>query len=311
MKSSARTWTSENVLRFTAAAGELDPIEAVRKRAGAVIGLLPGPPYPLASETVQEALGVSSIRYARKLSADGRIFLQNGTYVIEISTRMDKSRRAFTLGHELGHALFLPFEPKERMSRQDTTTGTFARDNEEEYLCDVAAAELLMPKDMFSGRLAVYGPSVRSMLRLANDFGSSLLSTARRFVEVNVWKSHVGFWRVEQGEARLDVGLGVPNLTWKIPRGYTAAVGSVVSRAAETKRRVTGWSDVGLISRRGERLGEIFAEAIPVAGGKTIISVAVFERYPEHLCGMLDKVDDRVVNDLRIQPRFRFDAGSL
>jgi hypothetical protein len=84
----------------------------------------------------------------------------------------------------------------------------------------------------------------------------------------------------------------------------------IIGQAVATKGRVAGWSDIGLVSRRGEALGDIFAEAIPVAGGRTVVSVAIFERYPEHLCAMLERTKEQVImNELRVQPRFRLDTG--
>jgi hypothetical protein len=169
---------------------------------------------------------------------------------------------------------------------------------------------MLMPTEPFRDRLSVYGPSVRSLLRLAKELGSSLASTARRLAEVNVWKCHVGFWRLSPDrQTKLEFGVGA-GLSWTIPRGYTAGLTSIVSRAGAARQLVGGWSDIGFISPRGEPLGEVFAEAVPVSGGKAVISVAVFEKHPEQLCAMLSRVENNTVSDLRVQPRFRFETGS-
>lgn len=285
----------------------VDPVEAVRARAGELVRDLTGPPYDLESEEILKAVNIKQVRFAKALTADGRIFWEDGGYVVEISRRIVSVRRPFTVGHEIGHALFLPLDTKERAGRVDRSIGGFGSDDEEEYLCDVAAAEMLMPKGPFVKRVCNYGPSAMSLLMLAREFGTSLSSTARRFTEVNAWKCHVGFWNVgKDSSPTLQFGFWSGRLRLEIPQGFRGPINSPVAVACTERRGVRGWSDIGLVSNFSEHIGEVFVDAVCVGGGRLVLSVSILEKHPEQLCSMADMVAKRLRDTAHSQSAFRF-----
>ena len=85
-----------------------------------------------------------------------------------LNSRESTARRRFSHAHEICH-LLIPGYLSNSKCRTDATTGEYRRQQEEEYLCDVGASELLMPVHMFA-------PSISRPLHL-----DSLLEVARRF----------------------------------------------------------------------------------------------------------------------------------
>jgi len=190
--------------------------------------------------------------------------------------------------------------------RADAETERFNRDDEEEFLCDVAAAEMLMPTKQFVRDACLYGPSSRTIMVMARIFGTSLTSTARRFAEAEAWRCHIGFWQIGRDRtARYQFGFGSNSIEYVVPRRAAALPDSVVAEAAVGGGTVRRRSDVGLISRRGQAVGEVFAEAMKLRGNDTVVCVAVFERHPEQLFAMFD-VESRRRTHGASQASFRF-----
>ncbi len=280
-----RHWRSDSVRRFMAAAQADDPIVAVRRKASELVRPLTGPPFRLDDERILRAANIKSVRYSRTVPGDGRIFLEGDTYIVEINASRSSTRRAFTLAHELAHTFFLPLEVRKRVVRADAETERFNRDDEEEFLCDVAAAEMLMPTKQFVRDACLYGPSSRTIMVMARIFGTSLTSTARRFAEAEAWRCHIGFWQIGRDRtARYQFGFGSNSIEYVVPRRAAALPDSVVAEAA-----VGG----GTVRRRKLR------------GNDTVVCVAVFERHPEQLFAMFD-VESRRRTHGASQASFRF-----
>lgn len=273
--------------------------------------MIEGPPYRIDGANVLANRGIREVRQVRGLAADGRIFWDKDGYVVEVNPRLIPTRRRFTLAHEIGHSFFLPLDVRERAMRSDQATGRFNRRDEEEYLCDVAAAELLMPKDAFVSRVCAYGPSVGSVLALAREFETSLSATARRFAEVEAWKCHIGLWRiVKEGGPKFEFGFASGRLHWAIPREAASTAESMVGIAASERRQVSGWSDMGFVSPRGERLGDVFAEVVPLQGPGLLMSMTIFEKHPEMLVNMRENTGSSRALKARDQGAFVFRANS-
>src|SRR5439155_16876903 len=81
-----RSWRSEAVKRFIALVGEADPIEGVKRRVGELVHGLLGPPFNLSNESVLRAVKILEIRYNRAVPGDGRIFLRDDGYIVEINS---------------------------------------------------------------------------------------------------------------------------------------------------------------------------------------------------------------------------------
>lgn len=102
---------------------------------------------PVDLMVLASVLGVSSVRETAIIE-DGRTIWHDGIPAIEIRQDRPKSRKRFTLAHEIAHVLI---EVKQTVAHRSFS---FTHDNIE-TLCDQVAAALLMPRDwisQYSGR---------------------------------------------------------------------------------------------------------------------------------------------------------------
>ena len=111
-------------------------------------------------------------------------------YVIKVNEKHNLARQNFSCAHEIGHALLS--ELKIELCIEDVEFRTFnpqapaiARARAKERLCNVAAAELLMPEMVFKKYLSGFGVSINSIEWLANIFRVSIRAAAFRIAEVS------------------------------------------------------------------------------------------------------------------------------
>lgn len=92
--------------------------------------------------------------------------------------------------------------PEMGLPKGETGIGLHSEYNYFEYLCDVSAAELLMPKDWFLQIAAGVGPGITGLLQMSKRFQTSVMATARRLTELGVWNCIVVWSEIqEQPEA--------------------------------------------------------------------------------------------------------------
>ena len=139
------------------------------------------PPVDLAKlAAVRNVLSIKSV----DLPIDGMIEVAQGGYFIELNKSHTSERQRFTCAHELGHTFFLEFEsahPQPRMRVVDTNLEL--RTSEEELLCNLIAAEILLPELPFRKIIKEFGVCTANVLALAELFRASITATARRVVE--------------------------------------------------------------------------------------------------------------------------------
>jgi O-acetyl-ADP-ribose deacetylase (regulator of RNase III) len=140
-------WTNPSVLAF---AGERDPMEAVVERARTIAleameagwAGPPFSPFELADRLGVEVVAHEDLRDAR-LVADTR-----GRPLLEYNPTRPSGRLRFSIAHELAHTFFPDFREADRYRSSPTAAAPDAW--QLELLCDVAAAELLMPLGSFA-----------------------------------------------------------------------------------------------------------------------------------------------------------------
>lgn len=98
----------------------------------------------------------------------------DGSFEIRIDSSMRPERQRFTAAHELGHFLLFRHVPEEMArSRADDY------DDEEEYLCNIAAAEMLMPMMCMRAAVRMNGVNPESIFSLASEYGVSVQAVMR------------------------------------------------------------------------------------------------------------------------------------
>jgi Zn-dependent peptidase ImmA (M78 family) len=163
-------WTSSAANRLRElAGGTLSVEDSVKALATTYLSGVSTPPTDLPH--VAEKLGIrdfieDDVPFSGELSRS-----RNGTSVI-YSRHLSRSRRRFTIAHELAHAMF------------DTKSRRFPRVGKElERICDMLAVELLMPVSPFMA--AVSGVLIpERVFDTAALFQTSIATTALRCAEL-------------------------------------------------------------------------------------------------------------------------------
>jgi len=185
-------WYSEAARALVAGRLEKDPVEAIRASVGKLLreAEIAAPPVDLGIVgSFVAVMGVDNV----PISDSGRLLSLRNGFRIQLSTNQTHGRRRFTHAHELGHIL-IPNTNAGQKRRHDASTGEYARSQEEEYLCDAAASELLMPAPMFRSVLADGGPDLTTLRRAASAFDVSLEAAGIRITQCDLWDCAVIVW---------------------------------------------------------------------------------------------------------------------
>jgi hypothetical protein len=140
-------WTHPSVLRLLEEAGASDPIVTIEHRArdialAAMEEGWSGPPY----DPFQLADSLEIELVARQDLDDARLILLDGRPRIEFNAARRPARVRFSIAHEIGHFLFADYGDRVRYRDVSERRGD---DWQLEILCNIAAAELIMPIGTF------------------------------------------------------------------------------------------------------------------------------------------------------------------
>ena len=127
------------------------------------------PPTDLAG--LGAKVGVQEISY-EDFPGSGELHKIGNGYRIVCSAHQSPARQRFTIAHELAHAIV------DRTGRNAPRAGSSV-----ERICDMVAAECLMPRAEFDPRLPA-APRSDDIERLASVFGTSIRATAIRCAEL-------------------------------------------------------------------------------------------------------------------------------
>lgn len=162
-------WTNHSVVAF---AGERDPVDAVVERAR-VVALeamengWSGPPFnpfELAERLGVQVVAHEDLRDARLTTAE------SGRPLLEYNPSRPRGRLRFSIAHELAHTFFPDFAAS---ARHRSGPSPEADSWQLELLCDVAAAELLMPLGSFP-ELEDAPLEIEQLMELRRSFDVSL-----------------------------------------------------------------------------------------------------------------------------------------
>src|SRR5947209_3764841 len=108
----------------------------------------------------------------------------NGRVAMRVNRDRPETRQRFSIAHEISHTFFPEYHTK-HWCRSD---GRFRQrnnpDDHLEFLCDTAAAELLLPRPWFPEDAATVTTGA-GLLSLAQKYGVSRDATLRRFAETH------------------------------------------------------------------------------------------------------------------------------
>ena len=186
-------WKSAAARRLREMAG----VDRIDQAVPAVVDkLLAGiscPPTDLA--TLCARLKVREVVDDDDIPVLGELRRENGAFRILCSVGQSSVRRRFTIAHELAHILFENSGPRAPRVGADL-----------ERLCDMLAAEILMPGTVFAAALSQATFDTSLVMRLASQFQTSLTATVLRCTEfrpLSVVCIHDGRRKWSRGPARI------------------------------------------------------------------------------------------------------------
>lgn len=176
---------------LSSAPGSGDPESAIVSRANELVRESGISEPPFDCRLYAQLRNVEQV-IERQMSIDGRLVPSPTGFTIELRKDRPSTRKNFTCAHEVAHTFFYPCV-------QSTTCHNFMEvnqkpDQEEERLCDIAAAELVMPLNSIAKIAKDYAPSTKSLVDLASLFNTSLTATAIRLLRLGVWDVGLALW---------------------------------------------------------------------------------------------------------------------
>ncbi len=270
-----RRWFGRDAALLCQQMGVDDPVAAVRRLAHELIDDVGFDQPPFTPEILASFRGVREVRRVAMSSA-ARLVPRAGALAIELNSDHSVGKQNFSVDHEVMHTALPTYTGG---FVDDPETGTFSDSSEEELLCDIGAAALLLDERWLGPRALEAGPSLAALQALAAEFGASLEATARRLAELGVWSCAFVFWeegfrvgdRVAPGQPLLPgmMGIGAPTAKLRVVAAYrspsfahtipwnkSAPPTSLVHQAAQGGKMTHGFEDFDL----GHRCIRLYCE---------------------------------------------------
>jgi uncharacterized protein DUF955 len=157
-----------------------DPLVAIQNRARRFVANAmklgwKGPPFDMRKLARMRGYSVET---STQFEDDQDACILPGRIVV--NARRAPARQRYSVAHEMIHTLFPDY--KRTLKREGRLWRRQADDSELEQLCQIAAAEVLMPYEAFQERAEKYGRDMEGLVRLAKEFDSSVEAAARRLV---------------------------------------------------------------------------------------------------------------------------------
>jgi len=210
-----------------------------------------------------QARGISRI-VEIPLHSDGLLAREGNELVIYLNKQAGVNRQRFTCAHEIGHTylgnpLLNESSTKGKVGKDKGCYVEFTQQNSvDEYLCDIFAVELLMPREDVESLLNQYGASIKCVQRISSIFGVSLSTAAWRMAELAsenlgvIWFKKMGKPNCPE-DVRLRVHWGVfphQQRTY-LPRYDSAKADSLVVKSFLSGQVVEGPEKMDIGSVRG------------------------------------------------------------
>jgi hypothetical protein len=190
--------------------GLQDPELAVERQVCELLGeaQVASPPVPL--DLLASFRGVVAVEVVDMPHSGVLLAPDQQVFRIRIRAADPPGRQRFSVAHEITH-LLIPGYHEHPMDKVDGLTGEFPSGDEEEYLCDIGASNMLLPEAMVRAECSRLRPSMESLFAMAELFQSSLESTALRIDQLLVWPCVPVVWewgmkpsqRTPEGQASL------------------------------------------------------------------------------------------------------------
>ncbi len=242
-------------------------------------------PPPYDPFLVAQALGIRCVPVEKEGLEDAMIFVQDGTPTILFRPERTRVRTRFNIFHEIAHTLFPDYQ-RNSLYRRARRPRLFEPEGQLEYLCDVAAAEFLMPMHLFRCDLEQRGFGAAQVAFLCRRYGASMEAVCLRMMESNMRSCALAFFEYKgplKKRRRKDLDLlpdvqvapqrsvrvsyTVPSQGFKeggffVPSHLPLGSRSCIHRASRSKKAAQGEELLDLGRGRTERF---LVEALPMS----------------------------------------------
>ena len=143
-------------------------------------------PPPFEPKIVANALGLTCVEEPDPgASTDAMLQLRDRRPTVVIYRTRPEGRANFSICHEIAHTLF-PGYHNTVQYRRLRTRSLLDPDDQLEYLCDIGAAELLLPMDYFRTDVEALGFGMRSVSSLCERYVASVEAVCTRMVQTDL-----------------------------------------------------------------------------------------------------------------------------
>jgi hypothetical protein len=251
-----------------------------------------GPPY---NPEILASLNDIQVEAAEDIRADARIFPgDDGRLIIQYTPSVSLERQRFSICHEITHTRFPDcYEEVRYRQRQGKLDW---KHQALERLCNIGAAELLIPYEDFQAAVNGQRPSLELADTLRQSFACSMEAMLYRIIDLSNEPCAVVFLskRLKPREEHsmhpeFDLGLAIPQPKYRIdytrasetftayfPQHKSAPESSIVNTGASAKfpSAVEDWEIAGLGPAR------VQVAVLPVIPDKPTERVAALFTYP-------------------------------
>jgi hypothetical protein len=246
-------WTNSSVL---ALAGSKDPVEVVTQKArNTILSFMeavgaepPIDPFALAKYLRINTIPSQEVRDARTVYLSGR-------FQIEFNPNRPRSRVRYSISHEIAHTIFP--DCKEQIRHRAIHEEMRGDEWQLEMLCNIGAAELLMPIGSFP---ELHNLSIDNLLGLREKYEVSIEALLLRFIKLTQTQCAIfSASRITPDKDLYKIDYAMPSLSLSkvIPNGMALPHDSVVSECTAigfTAKAHEVWH-VGLGNLRVECVG--------------------------------------------------------
>lgn len=113
--------------------------------------------------------------------------LPDGSYRLIINANHVEDRQRFTIAHEVAHLILEEFATASEKRVLTDTLNRYTGKSEEERICDLCAAELLMPEAFIKAEVENLDMGFERVRVLAKKYKASLTSCGLRFAEFSLY----------------------------------------------------------------------------------------------------------------------------
>ena len=275
----------EQARRESPGVPDADLVVTLARRAVADLGM----PPPVSHVLMASMRGVSRVEEA-DLPWAGCLMAEDGELVIRLRASDVPGRKRFTAFHEIVHTFMPGFAmvPQYRCDPHfpDDDRGPSSKPAVEE-LCDLGAAEMLLPRREFLADMAGSAPTIGLASRLATRYEASLEAAARRVVDLHHRPAMLIVLEVApkpsapREEPRLRVQLVHAKGSWPfIPRHKSVPEGSPLARplAGEPVNQACALVGIADVPLQDIHVGAVFAPYTDQAGVEHARVVAMISR---------------------------------